>query len=83
MTEDEILAGNVKYASALVAHIAEIRPGVFAMWQGNRDLLLITEDFGSLLLAYRSRPPIIRREPINFEKRVIHGIDTSSITFTL
>ena len=56
MTDDEQLAEAIKYSSALVWCFAEIRPGLFALYDYKRQLALLTTDFEAAIACYRARP---------------------------
>jgi hypothetical protein len=59
MTEEEQLAKSLKYSSAVVWHFAEISPGQFALYDYNRQVVLITRDWNEVLQHYRERPAYI------------------------
>lgn len=53
------LAQSIKYSSALVWHFAEPSPGLFALYNHERQLVLLTRDFAELLQTYRARPAYV------------------------
>jgi hypothetical protein len=59
--QERYAAEAVKYSSALVWCFAEIRPGLFALYNYRRELALVTTDFGQLLSCYQARPQYIPR----------------------
>lgn len=81
MTDDEQLAGSVKYSSALVWHIAEPRPGLFVLYDHTRSTALITDDWSAVLEAYRARPPYVGPAPRVANN--LRGIDLSKLEINL
>lgn len=55
------IAGSLKYVAEIKIWVSEIRPNIFAVWGADATLLLITDDWDEVLIAYKNRPIIARR----------------------
>lgn len=82
MTDDEQLAESVKYSSELVWHFAEIRPGVYVLYDYERRPVIITTEWNKILDWYSNRPVYIPKPKVKLEPN-ISGIDLSKLEFTL
>lgn len=78
MIPDLQLAESVKYSSALVWHFAEIRPGLFALYNHERHEILLTSDWNEVLTHYRQRPKYVPKPKLKLEK-----IDLSKLEINL
>lgn len=81
MTTEEQIAESIKYSSAFVWHFAEISPGVFVLYNHERKVILITNNWLKILRAYRDRPVYVPPAPKPEVDTSL--IDTSKIRITL
>jgi hypothetical protein len=68
MTPERQKAESIKYDSSYVWSFAEIEPGLFALYNHKRQLVLLTDDIHELLGTYRARPPYFRSERVEKTK---------------
>lgn len=67
MSPDLQLAESTKYSSAHKVWLTEPRPGLYALWDYNAKLLILTEDWNEILPAFHSRPaytPVVRTRSV-------------------
>jgi hypothetical protein len=84
VTPDQQLAESTKYSSALRWFFTEPRPGLFALFDHEAKLVLLTEDWDEVLTKYRQRPtytppaPTIRRSRADNTARILAALAGAS-----